>query len=425
MPIQILLHCCERNNGLKTEIVLEQTPPVSYRVIDNVEELSRFGDEWHTFAEKCGRNDTVYLTHDWISIWWRHFGVRFKLNIVVISRDESIIGIFPLFRAVYKTLFGGFECLETIGAVNGNCVGLFRDEDAAEVVGLFFDYLNAELSVQNMFLKLDLVPDDSSFYKSLWQKYADSGRFIIKEVANTVAPYISLAQGWNEYYRSITPARRNRLHYMFRSYDTGNRIKYRQFSGENLDTGLKLLFEVHRKRWQSQNIKSPFTSPEYCEYYREIAETFLKNRKLHFSYLTLDGKPCSFLFSIIHHDNYYAMTVGRDVQYARFKVGHIHYWYVIREAFQRQLREFDFLRGDEAYKFKWANRSRKYQDILISGNKHFGEFNINYHYFLLRVIHFIRNKHSVKEIFSLTRLRMNNRKLKTSILEKGNNKKTG
>ena len=401
---------------MKTENNLERTTHTSLRVIDSVRELAEFREEWSLFAGKCGSNNTLYLTYDWISIWWRHFGASYKLNIIVITKDGNTIGIFPFFKAGYKSLLFSFECLETIGAVNGNHVGLFRDENATEVIDALFEYIGSITSAKNILVKLDLVPDDSTFYKLFRQKIInDVGNIIFKEGSDTVAPYISLAPGWNDYYRGITAARRNKLRYYFRHNDTGNRVKYKQFNNDNLQTGLDMLFEIHRQRWQNQNIKSPFSNPAYCDYYRDVAETFSRNRMLHFSYLTLDGNTGALLFSIIYNDKFYAMTVARDIRYARFELGHIHYWYVIREAFQRRLKEFDFLRGDEAYKFKWTGEFRKYQHLLISGIKPFGKANIVYHYLLIKMIRFIRNRHSLKEIFSLVRLRAANKKLKTNV----------
>ena len=58
------------------------------------------------------------------------------------------------------------------------------------------------------------------------------------------------------------------------------------------------------------------------------------------------------------------MTAARDTEYSKFSIGHLHYENLIKDAISRNLREFDFQRGDEPYKFYWTKVVRVLTHVL-------------------------------------------------------------
>ncbi len=60
---------------------------------------------------------------------------------------------------------------------------------------------------------------------------------------------------------------------------------------------------------------------------------------------------------------------GMDPRYRRFSIGLLLIGAVIEAAILGHHTEFDFLRGDEAYKLKWANAVRGQQVIRFFDNR--------------------------------------------------------
>ena len=188
-------------------------------------------------------------------------------------------------------------------------------------------------------------------------------------------------------------------------------IRYRQFTQSDLDIGLNKLFEIHQKRWQSVNIKSPFLYSDFREYYKNIALIFQNKDWLHFSCLTVDGEIRSTAFSYIYNDKFYAATIARDPACPALDLGHLHNFYLIQESFSRNLREYDFLRGDEAYKFHWTKRFRRYNNIILAKYSILSSLHILYIKAFLRLAGIIQNKHNLKEAIALIRYSIKNKKL--------------
>ena len=72
------------------------------RVVTETEELESLARVWDSLLPKCRDDNSIYLTHEWLSTWWKHFGERKKLNILLIEKGRQVIGIVPLMKTEYR-----------------------------------------------------------------------------------------------------------------------------------------------------------------------------------------------------------------------------------------------------------------------------------------------------------------------------------
>ncbi len=397
---------------------------ITVQVIDKISELEQIRSDWNNLIRDCGENSTIYLTPEWITARWKHFGSDSRLNVVAVRRDGNLIGLFPLKKTLYSQWWLKFEALETIGAVNCNHVGLFKNADCTEVMKVFFEYIHEEISSKNTITKFELVPEDCAFHRLLRPVLQNfSGRLDTDETRMSIAPYISLSSGWHEYFQSLTPSRRRRIRKILSRSKKGPATNYRQFNQENLDTGLSKLFEIHQKRWQAVNIKSQFSYSQFREFYRDIASAFLKNGWLHFSCITVNGEIGSAIFAFIFNGKFYAVTAGRDPEYADLNLGHLHCYYLIQDGFSRNLKEFDFLQGDEPYKFYWTRHSRKYNRLLLIKHTPFSSAYLLFLKAFFRTVQIKRNRHSRREIVALLCSKLKNHRLRKELFRSRSDKK--
>jgi CelD/BcsL family acetyltransferase involved in cellulose biosynthesis len=141
-------------------------------------------------------------------------------------------------------------------------------------------------------------------------------------------------------------------------------VKFQLCTADNLEDRLTEFFALHQRRWQSVNVKGMFYASEAKQFYRDIATWLLEKGWLHFSYLDVDGEMVFALFGYIYNGKFYAGTAGRDQRYSKYSVGHLHHMFVIRDAIERGLQEFDLLRGNEPYKFYWTKSTRRYMQVI-------------------------------------------------------------
>ena len=341
------------------------------RIISASNEFESLSEVWDSLLRKSGDNNTIYLTHEWLTTWWKHFGEGKKLKVVLIEKEGQPIGIIPLMRTEYGIGLFKLRVLETIGSVNCNHIGVISSGSGEEAVSTFLASLEEELVKGESVLRIVWVPDDCEFLNLLRSRISlPASKLIMQERIKTLAPYITLPSTWNEYYRSLSQNMRHMLRRKLRSLEKAHSVEFRDCTEGNFESMLSRFIDLHERRWQSAHVKGVFSDPKMGAFYRDIAMKFVKRGWLHFSCLVVDSEIASAEYAFIYNHKFYCTTSARDIGYARYSVGHLHQMFLIKNAIEKGLREFDFLRGDEPYKFHWTESSRRYMNLVI-GKKGF------------------------------------------------------
>ena len=337
------------------------------RVVTEAREFESLAPVWDSLLEKCPDESSMYLTHEWLATWWKYFGEGKRLNLLLVERDRRVIGIVPLIRNEYRIGPFKLDALESITWTSCNYVGLMSPEHRQEVISALLAYLAENLRGVSLILRLSLIPGDSQFLSALKRSMAPLAESLVfQESVRTLAPYIELPSSWDEYFSSLGRRRRKILNSTLRALEKEHSIvELRQCDADSLEEGLSQFFDLHQERWRAVGLRGSFTDPRDREFYREVARKFLKRNWLHLSSLTIDGDVASALFGCIYNQKFYAITAARNIRYSKYDVGHLHKMQVIKDAISQNLREFDFLQGDEPYKFYWTESARRYMQVII------------------------------------------------------------
>jgi len=390
------------------------------RVVTEPDEFESLAPVWDNLLEKCRDESTMYLTHEWLATRWRHFGEGRKLNLLLFERDHQVIGIMSLVRNEYRLGPFKLDALESIGGTSRNYVGLMLPEDRKEVISALLGYLKENLHGVGLIMRLALVPGDSQFLRALKSGLASvSEDLAFEERFKTLAPYLDLPVGWDEYYSLLPGKRRRMLNRMMRKLEREHgAVDFRQGDAGSLEAGLNRFFDLHQERWQAVGISGSFADPRVKEFYKEAAWKFLNRGWLYFSSMNVDGRLASAMYSCIFNRKMYFIANGRDIRYSKYSAGQLHMMHVIKDAISRNLTEFDFLQGDEPYKFYWTRSARRYMRVTIIRKGFLPALRL----LLLRA--FLRlwdvRQYSLREIWAILSMRRRERKehKKMGLLEK-------
>lgn len=86
---------------------------------------------------------------------------------------------------------------------------------------------------------------------------------------------------------------------------------------------------------------------------------FLRENRLKLYCCRLDGNIVGAMYCFQYKDKLSYYNSGFDPAFAKYSIGTILIACGIEEAISRGVREFDFLRGAEKYKYLWTNTDRK------------------------------------------------------------------
>jgi CelD/BcsL family acetyltransferase involved in cellulose biosynthesis len=273
-------------------------------------------------------------------------------------------------RTEYRVVMIRARLLESVGAVNCNYVWLVSPENREAVASAFLSHMEETLSRDRLFLRLRFVPEDSALLSLVRKRDPVTPRLAIEEETLTVAPYIDLPASWDELFLSLSGKRRWRLRRSLRRLEEEYQVEFQRCAGDSVEQSLDEFFEVHQRRWKSVNVRGMFWDPRMRDFYRDIAVRFEDRGWLHFSRLNADGDMACGQIGFVHNGKFYVAAIARSTRYSRYSVGHVHYQFLLKDAIRQGLREFDFLQGDEPYKFHWTKSVRRYQQVtLISGGR--------------------------------------------------------
>ena len=117
---------------------------------------------------------------------------------------------------------------------------------------------------------------------------------------------------------------------------------------------LEHLFRLHNKRWQSRGVESALASAEVQAFQREATPLLLAAGLLRLYVLRIAGEVAAAHYGLTHGATSSVYLTGFDPAFAFESPGLMLMAHAIDEAAAEGMREFDFLRGPEAYKYRWG-----------------------------------------------------------------------
>jgi CelD/BcsL family acetyltransferase involved in cellulose biosynthesis len=103
---------------------------------------------------------------------------------------------------------------------------------------------------------------------------------------------------------------------------------------------------------------------------RIIFKSYLENetmrQRINFCKVTLDKLPIAYHFGFQFNQKLLWYKPTFDIAYSQFSVGKIIIKKSIEHAIAKKYSEFDFLLGDEIYKYQWTNSSRRVFEISMA-----------------------------------------------------------
>jgi CelD/BcsL family acetyltransferase involved in cellulose biosynthesis len=95
-----------------------------------------------------------------------------------------------------------------------------------------------------------------------------------------------------------------------------------------------------------------------CAFHRKVARQLLNEGGLRLYLLTLEGREAAAFYGFRHKRRTMYYLGGFLPEFKQLNVGTIIVGYAIEQAAREGAPEFDFLRGDESYKYDWGAINR-------------------------------------------------------------------
>ena len=329
---------------------------------------------------------SVFQTFPWHVCWWRAFGDPHELLVILGYTGSRLVGIAPMMITRKRGPMGREQSqVRFIGSENhaSDYCDFITDPDVPEAL----DALLENLCVgSEAFYRVDLshFPRHSPNQVRTLEYFKSRGmRASVQFLLDAPARILGDRQA------DLKAANKSSLKRhtgFFRK--SGELCFHRCGSEEEILGYLEEFFEQHRSRWARTDSPSQFFDPAQRGFYRELVREVFPCGWLRFDVVLFNGAPLAFHFGFEYRRRFIWYKPTFDVQFASRSPGEVLIKFLLEDAIEKKLEEFDFTVGSEPFKYRFANRIRSVNRMIA--------FRSAGDYWIYRGVH--RGKSMVKKL---------------------------
>ena len=338
--------------------------------------------EWDELLSRT-RTPSIFLTHVWQTTWWNYLGTG-DLWIVAFRRvdTEQLVGIAPLYCVESQDDTGTVKrTLTLVGCIE---VSDYLDlliargwEDA--VYRSLWDWLNGATAPAWDVVDLCNLPEQSLTYRRFaeicqagipGEREATSTTFQVSVKQEDVAPLFELPLHYATYLQDqVEKKQRHEI-----------RRKQRRAERE-ADLGFYIVDDRHSLEAEvddfvalqraSREDKADFMTPEMRRFFTAAARVMYDAGYLRLFFLTIDGEKAAALFAFEYNKQLLLYNSGYDPDaHAQLSPGWVLLAYCIQYAIAVGCRVFDFMQGNEEYKYRFGSHDTRVMRIVVERQGH-------------------------------------------------------
>jgi CelD/BcsL family acetyltransferase involved in cellulose biosynthesis len=339
---------------------------MEFKLYKNFNALSKFSADWNHLL-KQSVSPVPFLTPEYLAAWWETKGggewpQESELVLVAAFEGDTLTGIAPLFAAQNQA---GTPALMFVGTIE---VSDFLDvivtpENLPAFLSGLLDFLVESPDLPNWeVLDLANLLADSPTLPAL-QAEAERRGWTYEQTRLQPSPVITLPGDFETYLAGIDKKQRHEI-----------RRKLRNAEADPVEPGLtivddpaKLDAEVDAfiEMMAQDPAKKAFLTDAMRQHIHNTARVALENGCLHLAFYTLGGEKAAANFSFLWNNRVWLYNSGWDWEFRSFSPGWLLLANLIRWATENGISAFDFMRGDEDYKYKFGGVDRYVERVVI------------------------------------------------------------
>jgi CelD/BcsL family acetyltransferase involved in cellulose biosynthesis len=333
---------------------------LSTAVIDTSEGFAALRGEWDELLHASAR-DNFFLTWDWLHTWYRHLGGDRRLHIVTVRDEQArLVALAPLALRPRRWLrLMPFRTLEFLGRgnVGTDYLSVLARKDCEDAA---LRVLADRLTRDCLALEFSHVDREDIQMRDTAAALRTRGWHGHESTIET-CPYIGLeGHTWDTYLAALGRTHRTNFKRKLKKLQSLYNLRIDEATTEaGRRAALDILVNLHLKRRREVGGSDALHTRELLAFHEELTATALRSGLLRLHVMWLDDAPVAAMYGFEYNKSFFFYQSGFDSAYATHSVGLVMTGLAIRSALERGVREFDFLHGNEAYKYLWASAERE------------------------------------------------------------------
>lgn len=337
------------------------------QAIRTLSELEALAGEWNDLLHDSA-SDVPFLRHEYLKTWfqtlgggeWPHGDLY---TLAGRSPQGKLAGIAPLFLTTNRDgetalmLLGSIEISDYLDIIT-------RPEDLMAFVEELFDYLASSQAPEWKSLDLWNLLDSSATLPVLKGAAARRGWSYVQEALQH-CPYIPIPGDWEQYLADqVDKKQRHEIRRKMRrveSYDEPVRWYIVQD-----ESSLEGEIQAFLQLMAHDPAKRRFLTDAMRSQMRLGAWDAWRNGYLQLAFLEINGQKAAGYLNFDYNNHIWVYNSGLDFAYRELSPGWVLLGHLLQWANENRRAIFDFLRGEEDYKYRFGGIDRRVVRVKIS-----------------------------------------------------------
>ena len=329
-------------------------------------ESNELAGEWNQFLEICSASRVPFLRYEYLSTWWQTRGggewPEARLH-TLLKRDEQgkLVGAAPLFSAQNRD---GVPALMLVGSIEiSDYLDLMAAEpDLPALVETLLDHLASGEAPEWQALDLYNLPDDSPTLAVL-QAAAERRGWRYEQEQLQSCPYIPLPGDWDAYLAGIDKKQRHEIRRKMRRAEEAQppATWYIAEDGDRLDAEMDDFMALMAMDPE----KERFLTPEMRKQMKLSARAAFDAGWLQLAFMVAGGQKAAGYLNFDYAGHIWVYNSGLNFNFRELSPGWVLLGNLLKWANENKRHAFDFMRGDEDYKYRFGGINRYVVRALV------------------------------------------------------------
>ncbi|HOX85844.1 MAG TPA: GNAT family N-acetyltransferase [bacterium] len=313
--------------------------------------------EWDALLP-CSEINDIFFTHEWLTTWWQHYGRTAHLFVILIREGKDLVGIAPLILEKRKIMGLTANFLTNIGKQQSDLSGFILLKERPDILRAILQTLQEQRERWEVFSLHD-VP------RHLFAAELNNIHTIFDASARVLPCehyYIDTHGSWSDYYSALSKNLRKDLHKKQNRLERLGAVRIKRYQGKEVDPNqIETIFQIQGHSYRP----GLFSCSDDRDFHRALARIAAEKGWLDLTFLTLDDNPIAYRYGFNYAHKYEDWITGFDNRYFPYSVGKTLLLHLLQQCFGDNVHEFQFLRGEEAYKTVWQVQSSEFYHQMV------------------------------------------------------------
>ncbi len=350
---------CDRTTLRELALARDESFLMKVHLLTAASAFEKLELEWNALLHRSV-TDSLFLTWEWQMTWWQNLASG-DLCIMTFREDHgALAGIAPMYCKISED---GTKALAQIGYdVSDYLDVIVAQGREAAIYSALFDLLSSPDFPAWDSVDLYNLPAASPTNTQL-KALAQARGFKVDWREQVVSPVLQLPATWEDYLASLDKKERHEIRRKLRRIEQVQTRWYVIDKEDEVDAAVADFIELHKK---SRPDKIEFMNARMQKFFLEMARRLFLKRYLQLAFLEVEGKRAASILNFVYGNNVLVYNSGYDPEkYRHLSPGVILFVRSIQDAIAAKRRAFDFLRGDEEYKYRLGAKNTSLYELHI------------------------------------------------------------